>query len=46
MLEGVRVGPPLEEGVFMGPLVSQKAYEKVLSFRTAEAPMPEICAAF
>lgn len=37
VLHGVKIGPPLEEGVFMGPLVSQKAWEKVQEFRTDEA---------
>jgi acyl-CoA reductase-like NAD-dependent aldehyde dehydrogenase len=47
-LAGVRVGPPLEEGVFMGPLVSRAAFEKVTRYRAlaAEAggeriPLPE-----
>lgn len=37
VLEGVKIGPPLEDGVFMGPLVSQKAWCKVQEFRTDEA---------
>jgi succinylglutamic semialdehyde dehydrogenase len=34
VLRGVRVGPPLEPGVFMGPLVSHAAHAKVLGYRT------------
>lgn len=33
VLRGIRVGPPLEEGVFMGPLVSRSAYESVSRYR-------------
>jgi succinylglutamic semialdehyde dehydrogenase len=33
VLRGVRVGPPLEEGVFMGPLVSRQAFEKLARYR-------------
>jgi succinylglutamic semialdehyde dehydrogenase len=33
VLRGVRVGPPLEEGVFMGPLVSRAAHEKLTRYR-------------
>jgi succinylglutamic semialdehyde dehydrogenase len=33
LLRGVRVGPPLEEGVFMGPLVSKSAFDKVAHYR-------------
>ncbi|HME72614.1 MAG TPA: aldehyde dehydrogenase family protein [Myxococcota bacterium] len=33
VLRGVRVGPPLEPGVFMGPLVSHAAHAKVLGYR-------------
>lgn len=29
VLAGIRIGPPLEEGVFMGPLVSQAAFDKL-----------------
>lgn len=33
VLRGVKVGPPLEAGVFMGPLVSQAAHAKLLRYR-------------
>jgi succinylglutamic semialdehyde dehydrogenase len=33
VLRGVRVGPPLEAGVFMGPLVSHAAHAKVMGYR-------------
>jgi succinylglutamic semialdehyde dehydrogenase len=33
VLERLRVGPPLSEGVFMGPLVSQAAYEQLVTTR-------------
>jgi succinylglutamic semialdehyde dehydrogenase len=33
VLAGLRVGPPLEPGVFMGPLVSRAAYERVTRIR-------------
>jgi succinylglutamic semialdehyde dehydrogenase len=33
VLRGVRSGPPLEPGVFMGPLVSQAAHAKLLRYR-------------
>ena len=33
VLRGVRIGPPLEDGVFMGPLVSQAAHAKLLRYR-------------
>jgi succinylglutamic semialdehyde dehydrogenase len=33
VLARLRVGPPLSEGVFMGPLVSQAAYEKLVTNR-------------
>jgi succinylglutamic semialdehyde dehydrogenase len=33
VLRSVRVGPPLEPGVFMGPLVSDAAYAKVMGYR-------------
>ena len=33
VLRGVRIGPPLEPGVFMGPLVSRAAHEKLLRYR-------------
>jgi succinylglutamic semialdehyde dehydrogenase len=48
MLAGVRIGNPLDERVFMGPLVSRRAWEKVARYRAmaAEAggeriPLPE-----
>ena len=33
VLRGVRSGPPLEDGVFMGPLVSRAAHAKLLRYR-------------
>jgi len=33
VLRGVRIGPPLEAGVFMGPLVSHAAHAKLLRYR-------------
>lgn len=33
VLSGLRVGPPLEDGVFMGPLVHREAHDRVLRFR-------------
>jgi len=33
VLRGVRIGPPLEPGVFMGPLVSHAAHAKLLRYR-------------
>jgi len=33
VLRGVRSGPPLEAGVFMGPLVSHAAHAKLLRYR-------------
>jgi succinylglutamic semialdehyde dehydrogenase len=33
VLRGVRVGPPFEAGVFMGPLVSHEAFEKLQRYR-------------
>jgi succinylglutamic semialdehyde dehydrogenase len=33
LLRGVRIGPPLEDGVFMGPLVSRAAHAKLLRYR-------------
>ncbi|MEE9607393.1 MAG: aldehyde dehydrogenase family protein [Myxococcota bacterium] len=33
VLRGVRAGPPFEEGVFMGPLVSRAAFDKVAHYR-------------
>jgi succinylglutamic semialdehyde dehydrogenase len=37
ILRGVRIGPPLEEGVFMGPLVSRAAFEKLERYRARAA---------
>jgi succinylglutamic semialdehyde dehydrogenase len=37
VLRGVRVGPPLAEGVFMGPLVSLRAHEAVMRARAQTA---------
>jgi succinylglutamic semialdehyde dehydrogenase len=34
VLVGVRIGPPMAPGVFMGPLVSRSAFEKVTSYRS------------
>jgi succinylglutamic semialdehyde dehydrogenase len=33
MLSGVRIGPPFDEDVFMGPLVSAPAFEKLTYYR-------------
>ena len=33
VLRGVRIGPPLADGVFMGPLVSHAAHAKLLRYR-------------
>jgi succinylglutamic semialdehyde dehydrogenase len=33
VLAGIRIGPPLEPGAFMGPLVSETAHAKVLRYR-------------
>ena len=33
VLGGLRIGPPLEDGVFMGPLVSRAAFDKVMRYR-------------
>jgi succinylglutamic semialdehyde dehydrogenase len=33
VLGGLRVGHPLDEGVFMGPLVSERAFERAARFR-------------
>jgi len=33
VLSGLRIGPPLEPGTFMGPLVSRPAFEKVMRYR-------------
>jgi succinylglutamic semialdehyde dehydrogenase len=37
VLRGVRVGPPLAEGVFMGPLVSTRAAESLARWRRLSA---------
>ncbi len=37
VLHGLRVGPPLEDGVFMGPLVSRAAWEGVARWRERAA---------
>ena len=37
MLRGIRIGAPLEEGVFMGPLVSRPAHEKLQHYRELAA---------
>jgi succinylglutamic semialdehyde dehydrogenase len=38
LLDDLVIGPPLDDGVFMGPLVSRAAFDKVASFRAqAEA---------
>jgi len=33
VLDGLKIGPPLEEGVFMGPLISRAAYDRVVAAR-------------
>lgn len=33
VLSGLRIGPPLEPGTFMGPLVSRAAFDKVARYR-------------
>jgi len=33
VLRGLRIGPPLEAGVFMGPLVSRAAFDRVAAAR-------------
>ena len=33
LLGGLAIGPPLEDGVFMGPLVSRAAFERVMRWR-------------
>ena len=33
VLRGVRIGPPLEPGVFMGPLASRAAFDRLMSYR-------------
>ncbi len=37
VLKKLRIGAPLEEGVFMGPLVSRAAFDKLAGFRTPTA---------
>jgi succinylglutamic semialdehyde dehydrogenase len=37
VLRGLRTGMPLDEGVFMGPLVSQEAFERVARERAGSA---------
>jgi len=37
VLDGLVIGPPLEPGVFMGPLVSRAAFERVMRGRTQAA---------
>jgi len=37
LLRGVKIGPPLEPGVFMGPLVSQRAFETLARTRERAA---------
>ncbi len=37
VLHELRVGPPLEPGVFMGPLVSRAAFEKLARYRALSA---------
>jgi succinylglutamic semialdehyde dehydrogenase len=37
VLAGVVVGPPLEPGVFMGPLVSRAAFDKLARYRSLAA---------
>jgi succinylglutamic semialdehyde dehydrogenase len=36
-LAGLVIGPPLEPGVFMGPLVSRAAFERVMQWRSQAA---------
>jgi len=33
VLSGLRIGPPLEPGTFMGPLVSRAAFDKLMRYR-------------
>jgi succinylglutamic semialdehyde dehydrogenase len=35
VLRGLRIGPPLEEGVFMGPLASRAAWDRVAAARAS-----------
>lgn len=37
VLRGVAIGPPLEDGVFMGPLVSRAAFDRVAAWRARAA---------
>ena len=37
LLRGAKIGPPLEPGVFMGPLVSESAFETVSRYRDLAA---------
>jgi succinylglutamic semialdehyde dehydrogenase len=37
VLARLRVGPPIEEGVFMGPLVSRVAFERLVRYRSLAA---------
>ncbi len=37
VLRGVAIGPPLQPGVFMGPLVSRAAFEKLARYRALAA---------
>jgi succinylglutamic semialdehyde dehydrogenase len=37
LLDGLTIGPPLEPGVFMGPLVSRAAFERVTRWRAQAA---------
>jgi succinylglutamic semialdehyde dehydrogenase len=37
VLAGVRIGPPLEPDVFMGPLISRPAFERVMRYRSQAA---------
>jgi succinylglutamic semialdehyde dehydrogenase len=37
LLGGLVIGPPLEPGVFMGPLVSRAAFERVMRWRAQSA---------
>jgi succinylglutamic semialdehyde dehydrogenase len=37
VLHGVKIGSPLDEGVFMGPLASSHAWHRVQEFRSLEA---------
>lgn len=38
VLRAVRIGAPLAKGVFMGPLVSEAAFEKLMGFRALAGP--------